>query len=245
MQSPASLHLVPITFSLLPTAFLSVLMLSPLLVCSQGTSVTLDNFFPFPAPLLDIWNHPLSLFLLFCPPFHGFPCHHLFPSLSYSLLCPPALHPTAQLPSIIPLYAFFFSWSLSLWSSPSHLPIASVHHLQPSLVPSLVDSRAGVPIQQCSITLPCISSCFDGAGTNVAEDVRSMRSEWLPGGLLLCWSVGTGFPSPPWHRELLSESTGTGQHRLQIYRERFVCNGSNPGGLREAASSKKTHGFQY
>lgn len=142
MQSPASLHLLPITFSLLPITLLSVLMLSPLLVCSPGTSVTLDNSFSFSAPLLGVWNHPLSLFPLFWYPFHGFPSHHLFPFLSPScpLYCVP--HISIPLLSCPPASSF-------------HLPGAS-----PCEGPPLTPHCLHTPLSALScVFFDCFQSC--------------------------------------------------------------------------------------
>lgn len=111
-------------------------------------------------------------------------------SPSYLLYRVPHSPSLSGMPSSMPLHAFSSSWGLSLWRPPSHSP------LPPPKLSAL--SCAFFGCFQSWVPHPAvlyvshqnISSCFDGAGTHVAEDVRPVRSEWLSGGLLLCWSVG-------------------------------------------------------
>lgn len=137
---------------------------------------------------------PLLLSFPWFPMSPSFPLP--IPFLSSSLLCPPDLHPSAQLPSSIPFYALSSSWGLSLWRSPSHSPLPPPTTFSPLVCLLWLLPELGSPSSSAPSLSPCLSSCFDGAGINVAQDVRS---ECLPGGLLLCWSVGTHFP--PRHRE--------------------------------------------
>lgn len=141
-----------------------------------------------------------SLFISpFLVSFPWFPKSSSFPlpfSFLSSLLCPPYLHPSAQLPSSIIISS---SWGLPLWRSSSHSPLPPHTTFSPLLCLLWLLPELWSPSSSAPLLYPCLSSCFDGAGTNVAQDVIS---ECLPGGLLLCWSVGIHFP--PWHRELLS-----------------------------------------
>lgn len=224
-------------FSVSPHA-VSTAGLLPRYLCHPGQflsflstpSECLKSSFLFISPLLSSRN--LDETIPWFPMSPSFPLPILFFTVS------PGSPSLCSAPSSVPLYALSSSWGLSLWRSPSHCPLPPHTTFSPLVRLLWLLPDLGSPSSSAPSLSPVLAHVL--MGTNVAQDVRS---ECLPGGLLLCWSAGTHFP--PWPRESLSEPTDTRQHRLRIYWERFVCNGSNPGGLREAASSKKHATFQY
>lgn len=185
----------PFTFSALPFLFCSQLFCqsSCCLHCWSAPQVSLS---PWTIPFLS--QHPFWVFEIILPLYfpssviqkfgwnHSMVSHVTIFSPSYPLLyCVPWLSipllSSLQRPTVCP---FIFLGSF-LVEVPLSLPITSTHHFQPSCAPSLVASRSGIPIQQCSITLPCLSSCFDGhqCGTGCEIWVPS----WGAAAVLECW----------------------------------------------------------
>lgn len=138
------------------------------LSCQRAPSISQDLI-----PLPGFWNHPLSLFSLFCPPFHGFPCHHLFPFLAPcpypvpQLSVPLLSHPPASL-----LHPHLSSQGLSMQDSPSLSP------LPPSTTPSPLSCLLQLPPELGSQSSsapslsPHINSCSGGAGTDGGWDLH-------------------------------------------------------------------------